>query len=570
MFLQDNTGGGPSLSDLTGALKDSFSKLQDSIFDFEDQVARINRSVLGQGAVYAKDMRVEFAQAAAKSIEFGGTLDDIANVFSSINKSLQSNTMLTDEQLTSFVAIQKSAGITAEEMGTLAESFDTIGIGIDGTIEGIEQMSSKARGLGLNVGTFLQTVGKNLKLVNAYNFKDGVEGFTRMVARAQALRIDMTSVNKLAADLLNPEKAIELAAEFQNLGGAIGALGDPFQLMNMAQNDMEGLQNTIIDAAKSSVMFNKETGKFQISATEMRRLRASADALGMSYEDLANTAVKAAQEQKAMDELRFTNMTDEQKQLVSNLSTLNKQGNLEIKLPGQDKAIELSKLTTEQVESAYSELIKEQEKQGKSSQEIAVDQLSTLEDILKTLRTPAAKLAAGVAGGETYSDISAQAKTVANNVSANLSKLLTEENYNLVRDKIVTGIQSVTDNITWDQGLTPFLNSVKTQVTQGFTEMLNFFGTEFTTTVTTTVQNARRMLPNTGGGGNNNSTTVTPQQPTNTTQTINLSNLNVVHTGTIRLDGLTQVLDVSRMSNDDIRILSERIKQILEPDLLGN
>ena len=212
----------------------------------------------------------------------------------------------------------------------------------------------------------------------------------------------------------------------------------------------------------------------------------------------------------------------------------------------------------------------EQEKQGKSSQEIAVDQLSTLEDILKTLRTPATKLAAGVAGGETYSDISAQAKTVANNVSANLSKLLTEENYNLVRDKIVTGIQSVTDNITWDQGLTPFLNSVKTQVTQGFTEMLNFFGTEFTTTVTTTVQNARRMLPNTGGGGNNNSTTVTPQQPTNTTQTINLSNLNVVHTGTIRLDGLTQVLDVSRMSNDDIRILSERIKQILEPDLLGN
>jgi len=570
MFLQDNSGGGPSLSDLTGALKDSFAKLQDSIFDFEDQVARINRSVLGQGAVYAKDMRVEFAQAAAKSIEFGGTLDDIANVFSSINKSLQSNTMLTDEQLTSFVAIQKSAGITAEEMGTLAESFDTIGIGIDGTIEGIEQMSSKARGLGLNVGTFLQTVGKNLKLVNAYNFKDGVEGFTRMVARAQALRIDMTSVNKLAADLLNPEKAIELAAEFQNLGGAIGALGDPFQLMNMAQNDMEGLQNTIIDAAKSSVMFNKETGKFQISATEMRRLRASADALGMSYEDLANTAVKAAQEQKAMDELRFTNMTDEQKQLVANLSTLNKQGNLEIKLPGQDKAIELSKLTTEQVESAYSELIKEQEKQGKSSQEIAVDQLSTLEDILKTLRTPAAKLAAGVAGGETYSDISAQAKTVANNVSANLSKLLTEENYNLVRDKIVTGIQSVTDNITWDQGLTPFLNSVKTQVSQGFRELLDFFGTDFTTTVTTTVQNARRVLPNTSGGGNNNSTTVTPQQPTNTTQTINLSNLNVVHTGTIRLDGLTQVLDVSRMSNDDIRILSERIKQILEPDLLGN
>ena len=605
MFLQDNTGGGggPSLTDLAGALKDSFTGLQDSIFDFEDQVARINRTVLGQGSVYANKMRVEFAEAAAKSIEFGGTLDDVANTFASINKVLQTNTQLTDEQLTGFVAIEKAAGLTADEMGTLVEAFDTIGYGTDQTIASLEKMSQTARSYGLNVGTFLNTVGKNLKLVNSYNFKDGVEGFTRMVARSQALRIEMGTVQKLAGELLNPEKAVELAAEFQNLGGAVGALGDPFQLMNMAQNDMEGLQNAIVDAAKSSVMFNEKTGKFQISATEMRRLRAQADALGMSYEDLADTAVKAAKEQKALDQLRFTNITDEQKQLIANMADMNKDGKLVLKLPEFEGTVDefLSK-TPEEQKKLFDSLEKQQTDANKSSEQIARDQLSTLESILVTLKTPAAKLAAGVAGGEGYTDISNQAKNVANNVSANLSKLLTEENYNTVRNKIVEGIQSVTNNITWDQGIGPFLDSVKNQSLTALQQAVEFFGVDLTSTVTenlnTAGNNIRTRLQNNLGGtntttpespnqtnGTNTTTQVAPVQPTSGTNTtvpvtpspppvtettVNLSNLNVVHTGTIQLQGINQVIDVSRMSETDIRILSDRIKQVLSPELLGN
>ncbi len=157
------------------------------------------------------------------------------NVTGIINKVMGKNTMLSGKELSNMVALQKSAGITADEMGALVEAFDTMGVGVEGAVSSVDDLADKARGLGLNVGAFLSTTAKNLKLVNSYGFKDGVEGLTRMVARSQALRIDMTSVKGLAADLLNPEKAIELAAEFQNLGGAIGALGDPFQLMNLGQ-----------------------------------------------------------------------------------------------------------------------------------------------------------------------------------------------------------------------------------------------------------------------------------------------------------------------------------------------
>jgi hypothetical protein len=275
MFLQDVTstggGGGPSISDAVSAVSDSFKKLQDSIFDFEDQVSRVNRQVLGQGSIYAKSMREQFAKATMDVLQIGGNLDDVANTFSAINKVMGKNTMLSAKELSNMVALQKSAGITADEMGSLIEAFDSIGVGVEGAVSSIDDMASKARSLGLNVNTFLSTTAKNLKLVNSYGFKDGVDGITRMVARSQALRIDMTSVKGLAADLLNPEKAIELAAEFQNLGGAFAGLGDAYQLMNLGQNDMEGLQNAIINATKASVQFNSQTKRFEISALEMRR-----------------------------------------------------------------------------------------------------------------------------------------------------------------------------------------------------------------------------------------------------------------------------------------------------------
>ncbi len=93
MFLQETTGtgagGGPSISDALNAAKNSFTKLQDSIFDFEDQVSRVNRQVLGQGSIYAKSMREQFAKATTDVLSIGGSLDDVANTFAAINKVMQ-------------------------------------------------------------------------------------------------------------------------------------------------------------------------------------------------------------------------------------------------------------------------------------------------------------------------------------------------------------------------------------------------------------------------------------------------------------------------------------------------
>jgi hypothetical protein len=567
MFLQDTTstggGGGPSISDALNAVKDSFAKLQDSIFDFEDQVSRVNRQVLGQGSIYAKSMREQFAKATMDVLQIGGNLDDVANTFLAINKVMGKNTMLSAQELSNMVALQKSAGITADEMGSLIEAFDSIGVGVEGAVSSIDDMASKARSLGLNVNTFLSTTAKNLKLVNSYGFKDGVDGLTRMVARAQALRIDMSSVKGLAADLLNPEKAVELAAEFQNLGGAIGALGDPFQLMNLGQNDMEGLQNAIINATKASVQFNGQTKRFEISALEMRRLRAFASATGADYEQLADSAVRAAKETMAFEDIKFLDVDSDKKQLIANLAKLNKDGKLEIQLPNMDKAVELTELNAKQIEDAYGELQKQQETGELDALGVARAQLSTLEQIVVTLKTPAGKLAANIAGGQNYEKVSQNAKNLSQQVQQGLETLLTEENYESISNLLSQKISNTLEQI--DFSSFEALGASVSDLAQE--QLINVFQRIRTTLLTQgplTTNAVPSMVPQTTSSPVNNMTPTT-----NATASINVENVEVIHKGTVEIKGLQETLNIASLSQSQLQELGTKIKSAMGSQFLA-
>jgi hypothetical protein len=566
MFLQDATptgGGGPSISDAVNAAKDSFKNLQDSIFDFEDQVSRVNRQVLGQGSIYAKSMREQFAKATMDVLQIGGNLDDVANTFLAINKVMGKNTMLSAQELSNMVALQKSAGITADEMGSLIEAFDSIGVGVEGAVSSIDDMASKARSLGLNVNTFLSTTAKNLKLVNSYGFKDGVDGLTRMVARAQALRIDMSSVKGLAADLLNPEKAVELAAEFQNLGGAIGALGDPFQLMNLGQNDMEGLQNAIINATKASVQFNGQTKRFEISALEMRRLRAFASATGADYEQLADSAVRAAKETMAFEDIKFLDVDSDKKQLIANLAKLNKDGKLEIQLPNMDKAVELTELNAKQIEDAYGELQKQQETGELDALGVARAQLSTLEQIVVTLKTPAGKLAANIAGGQNYEKVSQNAKNLSQQVQQGLETLLTEENYESISNLLSQKISNTLEQIDFSSFET--LGASVSDLAQE--QLINVFQRIRTTLLTQgplTTNAVPSMVPQTTSSPVNNMTPTT-----NATASINVENVEVIHKGTVEIKGLQETLNIASLSQSQLQELGTKIKSAMGSQFLA-
>ena len=393
MFLEDAAGSQPSIKGLGGLLKEFSSAAEDALSpnrlavryaEIEDLTKKTTKNISGMFGASADALQKSSVAAFMKTIDIGASYEDILSIQQEIATQQQKSLSLTEAEVIAAVEFSKATGVAAKDVGSIVLAFADLGQSTSTALESMSGMAAEARKYGLNVGQFMSTVAKNLTLVNAYGFKNGVEGFTKMVARAQALRIDMTQTTKLAEKLLNPEDAIELAANFQMLGGAIGDLGDPFKLMYMAQNDMEGLQEAVVQAAKSSVMFNKETGSFKISGTEMYRLRAQAQALGISYEELANTAVKAAKETEILSRIRFSGLDEETQQLVANLGEI-KDGQVQIKLPTMDKAItDFSKLQDKNSDE-FKALEEYQKTTQLSDRQIAEGQLSVLKKIENSL-----------------------------------------------------------------------------------------------------------------------------------------------------------------------------------------
>ena len=389
MFLQEAEGTKTSIKGLGDLLTDfkdaaaealSPNRLAVRYAQIEDLTKKTTRSISGMFGASADALQKASVAAYMETINIGASYEDVLSIQQEIAQQQQKALSLTEAEVVAAVEFSKATGVAAKDVGIIVLAFADLGQSTATALESMSGMAAEARKYGLNVGQFMSTVAKNLTLVNSYGFKNGVEGFTKMVARSQALRIDMAQTTKLAEKLLNPEDAIELAANFQMLGGAIGDLGDPFKLMYMAQNDMEGLQEAVVQAAKSSVMFNKETGKFKISGTEMYRLRAQAQALGISYEELANTATLAAKESEILSQLRFLDIPEETKQLVANLGEI-KDGQVQVQLPGTKDFVKASELTKDQIKS----LEKYQEDAGKSDKQIAIGQLSYLETIANSI-----------------------------------------------------------------------------------------------------------------------------------------------------------------------------------------
>jgi hypothetical protein len=364
------------------------------------------QETMGQTRIIGQAVAHSMGEATFETLQFGVSLDDNLNLMKQINSVMKVNTLLTTEQVVNMQAIAKSAGVTAAELVPIVEGFANIGVGTNDAIENIESMSKQARLYGINVGEFMKGISNNIKQLSTYNFKAGIEGFSRMVAKAQALRMDVSKTFSLTESLLDPEKAIETAAGFQMLGGAVGDLGDPFKLLYMAQNDVEGLQDSILNMAESAVVFNEETGQFDIPVTEMYRLREAAKLTGMDINELSNTAIKSRERTQKLGVLdAFTDLSEEEKELIANMADIDGKGQMTVTLPYEDdgvmktKTLDATQLTADELK----ELRKVQQDNDASAKDIALKQLTALLSISNTIKSSEA---ATVMGGVNTAGVS--------------------------------------------------------------------------------------------------------------------------------------------------------------------
>jgi len=326
----------------------------------------------------------------------GGKMTDIGTIQQKTADALGVNVMQNDENVKNLYATMK---VTGQEVGIMTGKFKDIGFSTVHVSEQMKSVVDSARAIGVSATKVSDQVVSNLGVMNQLNFANGVEGMAKMAAQAVNMRVNMSDTLNIAKDLLNPEKAIEMAAAMQRLGVAQSDLLDPLRLMELGQNDPAELQNQISQMSKQFVQLN-EKGQFEIMPGAKRQLMEVEQALGYLPGTLSKMAISSAELQDKMSKIKFPkdSFDEDQKNFIANMAQMNKDGKYEIMLNGTKLGIDEAMEYFKNDKDALDKYMEDQK--PKSMEELAKEQLTTSESIDAHLAAIENSLAYGVAGSD--------------------------------------------------------------------------------------------------------------------------------------------------------------------------
>jgi hypothetical protein len=250
-------------------------------------------------------------------------------------------------------------------------------MGIESIPEALEESIQYVQSIGGNAKTVFADVYKNMHEMNRFQFEDGVLGLTKMAAQASMMRVEVGDTLKFANEVLNPDKAIEVAGAFQRLGVAAGTLVDPFALMNASINDPSGLQDSLINVAKQFTYFDDETKSFKINRHCVLTLREMEKAAGLAQGSMSKMGLAAAELDERLSQIspsiKFEN--EEDKQYLANIGSMTKGGQYEVKFR-DEKGIEQMRKLSEITQDEFDLLISQQKDSSKPIEETAREQLT--------------------------------------------------------------------------------------------------------------------------------------------------------------------------------------------------
>ena len=384
--------GGSMMNGFSGMFDQAMSMAVTGITDILGKQVKLHNdinSALSISGDMSQAFRDNLISTLPSVAAMGYGFEDLSKTVIDMMKDTGRLSTFSVEVLEKLPEVSRAYTDNMETLGAMFRDYELVGISAGKTLTAIEDAGEKSLQVGLNARKVVKDLGDNVGKLNSFGFKDGIDGMSRMVQRSVEFRMNMENVFKVAEDLFDPDKAIDLSANLQAIGGAIGDFNDPLKLMYMATNNVEGLQDALIGVAGSLATYNQEQGRFEITGVNLRKARAMANELGISYEDLAKTAIASAERSSAATDLLASglNIDEKQKEFLTNISRM-ENGRMVIDVSNMSdqfqglKEVALSELTENQKDI----LLKNQE---------AFKELST-EDIAKNQYTETQKMALNV------------------------------------------------------------------------------------------------------------------------------------------------------------------------------
>jgi hypothetical protein len=331
-------------------------------------------------------LREDMVEASIEGARYGATLLEIGQFYIDLVENSGKFSLINQDVYDSAIPLSRALNMNLSELSSTLFDYENVGVGLSKSIENLEGATNRSLSLGLSARKVTQTMNSDISKLNEYGFQNGVRGLERMAQRSIEFRMNMESVFKIADKVFNPEGALDMVANLQALGGAFGDFNDPLKLMYMATNNVEGLQDALIGASESLATYNEEQGRFEITGINLRRAKAMAEELGVSYQDLSKGAIAAAERSSASIALMSTGlmMKEEDREFLTNLARM-EDGEMKIVVPkslmdemGGQTEISLERLseTQKQVLLSNREAFKEMD-----TKEIAMNQLTEIQQV---------------------------------------------------------------------------------------------------------------------------------------------------------------------------------------------
>jgi hypothetical protein len=409
----------------------------------------------GLAGQLSKDVRTEIIESTGQAVRFGYGIDDITGAYKNLIEESGRFNIINQQTLEGSLGISRAFIGDFKEIGKVFNEFEQVGFGARSAIQAIDKAGRESQGLGLRGKTTVKDIRENIEKLNQYGFQKGIDGLAQMSRKATEFRMSMGEAFKVADSVMDPDKAIELSANLQVLGGAIGAFNDPLKLMYMATNNVEGLQDALIEAAGSLANYNSEQGRFEITGVNLRRAKEMAAQLGVDYKELTKSAIASQERLAASSDLmaRGFDMDEKDKEFLINMSRMDG-GRMVIDVPKslqaslgiKDTQVALTDLTDTQANA----LKKYQEEMSNmTSEEVARDQFESITNIQRDVNSIVTmariRLTSGIRG-ENGLNLDNITKGLQNQLTEYTNKVQKGESGTIVED-MKNNIQGMIDGI---------------------------------------------------------------------------------------------------------------------------
>lgn len=499
---------------LKDIISKSYTQILDQLKQESELLDQINRKTSLTGELSEK-VREDFVQASITAAKYGKTVKDIGDFYTFLVEQTGKFNLINRKTVEEALPLVNAFDMTMGELGRTIGTFQDVGIGANNTIKLLGEAGIRSTSLGLSGKKIIDGIRENIGLLNNYTFKNGIRGLEEMVKKSTEFKLNIQSVTKIADDLFSPEKALDMTANLQMIGGALGDFNDPLKMMYNATNNINGIQDSLIKATESLAEYNLEQGRFEVTGLNLRRAKEMAEIFGMSLQDVNKTAIATAERTYAATSLmsKGFQLEDKQMEFLTNLASM-EGGEMVIKIPesiaekiGAPAELALEKLTQGQAQ----QLLQFQDEITKmNTQTMAEKQLTEVQNIQRDVAVIAQyyKVEGGkVAGGLIKGAMGTKTMTSAKGSISETSAELRGSKRSKTKEETVEFV----NNPSWEQ-----LGKV--------------FG--INNAVNTTIPTAT----------NTNVPVVTPTNQTNVVNTTNTSTSNINQSTSIITDGVADGL----------------------------